>query len=95
VSSAMNSRPRYFIQVNECFDSFIQGERILVLGRVWVGTSVSLGVVTKRKHCDMTPEIGIRSLLSNGGKHVPAELYIHATIEELPFLCNSEANTPL
>jgi hypothetical protein len=29
------------------------------------------------------------------GKQVPAEMNTHATIEELPLLCNSEINAPL
>jgi hypothetical protein len=28
------------------------------------------------------------------GKQVPAEMNTHTTIEELPFLCNGEGNTP-
>jgi hypothetical protein len=39
-------------------------------------------------YSDMTPEIRNRSLLSNGGKQVPAEMYTHATIEGVLFLCN-------
>jgi hypothetical protein len=35
---------------------------------------------------DMTPEIRNSSLLDNGSKGVPAEMYTHATIQELPFL---------
>jgi hypothetical protein len=35
------------------------------------------------------------SLLGNGGKQVPAEMHMHATVEELPFLCNGAVNTPL
>jgi hypothetical protein len=29
------------------------------------------------------------------GKHIPAATITQATIEELPFLCNGEVNTPL
>jgi hypothetical protein len=41
------------------------------------------------------PESRNNSLLGNGSKQVPAEMYTHATIEELPFLCNGEVDTPL
>jgi hypothetical protein len=41
----------------------------------------------------MTPESRNNSLLTNGGKQIPAEMYTHATIEELSFLCNDEVNT--
>jgi hypothetical protein len=58
-----------------------------------VGTIASLNLVTKIKYCDMTPESRNISLLSNGGKQVTAEMCMHATIEELPFLCNGEVNT--
>jgi hypothetical protein len=46
-------------------------------------------------YCDMTPESLNSSLLGNGGKQVPAEMYTHTTIEELQFLCNGELNTYL
>jgi hypothetical protein len=36
----------------------------------------------------MMPENRNSSLLGNGGKHVPAEMYTYATVEELPFLFN-------
>jgi hypothetical protein len=32
-----------------------------------------------RKYCDMTPESQNSSLLDNGGKQVPAEMYTHGT----------------
>jgi hypothetical protein len=43
----------------------------------------------------MTPESQNNSLLGNGSKQVPVEVYRYATIEELPFLCNGLANTKL
>jgi hypothetical protein len=46
-------------------------------------------------YCDMTPENLNSSLLGNGGKQVPAEMYTQATVEELRFLCNGELNIPL
>jgi hypothetical protein len=47
-------------------------------------------LVTAGKYINNTRAIA-RQLL---GKHVPAEMKTHATIE-LPFLCNGEVNTPL
>jgi hypothetical protein len=41
------------------------------------------------------PESQNSSLLGNSGKQVPAEMYTHETIEELPFLCNGKVNTLL
>jgi hypothetical protein len=47
------------------------------------------------RYCDMTSESRNISLLGKGGGQVPAEMYTHATIEQLLFLGNGEANTPL
>jgi hypothetical protein len=41
----------------------------------------------------MTPENRNNSLLGNGGKQVPADIYGHATIEELRFPCDGEVNS--
>jgi hypothetical protein len=43
----------------------------------------------------MRPESWNSLLLGNSNKQVPAEMYMHATIEELPFLCSGEVNMPL
>jgi hypothetical protein len=43
----------------------------------------------------MMPERQNSSLLGNNGKQVSAEMYTHATIEEPPFACNTQVNTPL
>jgi hypothetical protein len=41
----------------------------------------------------MTAENWSSSLLGNGVKQVPAEIYTHVTIEEIPFLCNGSVKT--
>jgi hypothetical protein len=45
----------------------------------------------KKRYCDMMPE----SWSSGLSKQVPMEMTMHATIKDLPFLCNGEVNTPL
>jgi hypothetical protein len=46
-------------------------------------------------YCDNTAESRKSLLQVNGCKEVPAEMYTHETIEELPFLYNGKVNTLL
>jgi hypothetical protein len=40
----------------------------------------------------MTPESRNSSLLGNGSKQAPAEMYTCTIVDELPFLCNGKVN---
>jgi hypothetical protein len=49
-------------------------------------------------YCDMTPESQnnrARAVRKRLGKHIPAATNTQEIIEELPFLCNGEVDTPL
>jgi hypothetical protein len=52
-------------------------------------------IVTWRLKAEMVETETMSIARQRFGKHIPAAKNTQATIDELPFLCNFEVNTPL